>query len=65
MNHTIGEVFHEAARNGTKAELDDFLASISQQIDAAGEQGANELAQEINRRDHRKYTPLHAALFSR
>lgn len=65
MQSDIGAVFHEAARDGTKQELEEMVASISRQVEAAGPYGVTELAQEINRRNEKKYTPLHTAIFSR
>jgi hypothetical protein len=65
MNQDIGEVLHEAARTGSKAELDELLAGIQQQIQALSSSSESVLTHEINRRNEKRYTPLHTAIFAR
>lgn len=65
MQRDIGAIFHEAAREGSKAELEELVTNISRQLQEAGPYGVTELAQEINRRNEKKYTPLHTAIFAR
>jgi hypothetical protein len=65
MQSNIGAIFHEAARGSSRAELEELAGNISRQLEAAGPYGVTELAQEINKRNDKKYTPLHTAIFSR
>lgn len=65
MQSDIGAIFHEAAVRVSKQELEELVANISRQLEAAGPYGVTQLAQEINRRNEKKYTPLHTALFFR
>ena len=65
MQSDIGAFFHQAAVSGSRQELEELVANISRQLEAAGAYGVTEMAQEINRRNEKKYTPLHTAIFFR
>lgn len=65
MQLNLGAIFHEAAVGSSKEDLLELVANICRQVEAAGSYGASELAQEINKRNEKKYTPLHTAIFHR